>query len=76
MVESHRRPGELINTAESRDSQPGVAAGILGSILLIRGQRAVLDTTLAETYGVTTRRLCVEVHVRQNEVKALLDGLP
>jgi hypothetical protein len=40
-----------------------IAAGkIEGSILLIRGQRVMLDSELAALYGVTTKRLNQQVH--------------
>ncbi len=34
---------------------------VLASIRLVRGQRVILDSTLAELYGVTTRRLNEQV---------------
>jgi hypothetical protein len=39
-----------------------IAAGkVEGSILLVRGQRVVLDSELAALYGVTTKRLNQQV---------------
>jgi hypothetical protein len=60
-------------TAKEGDAQAAPEAGILGSILLIRGQRVILDSTLAELYGVTTRRL--NEQVRRNRRRFPADFL-
>ena len=39
-----------------------VAAGIADRILVLRGQRVLLDSDLAELYGVPTARLNQQVH--------------
>ena len=36
---------------------------VKGKIYLIRGQKVLLDTDLAELYGVETKRLNEQVHV-------------
>jgi len=44
-----------------------VAAGIAERILVLRGQRVLLDTDLADLYGVTPKRL--NEQVRRNNAK-------
>jgi hypothetical protein len=48
-------------TAKEASAEDTPESGILGSILLVRGQRVILDATLADIYGVTTRRLNEQV---------------
>jgi len=51
----------------------GVRLEVLESIRLVRGQRVILDSTLAELYGVTTRRL--NEQVRRNRQRFPTDFL-
>jgi hypothetical protein len=55
------RRGELMNDKMSKDKSLIPIGGIEGLILLIRGHKVMLDSDLAELYGVTTKRLNEQV---------------
>jgi hypothetical protein len=54
-------------------SSPESSTDISKRLLIVRGQRVILDTTLAELYGVTTRRL--NEQVRRNQKRFPSDFL-
>lgn len=59
-AETERRHA-LAMTRERRPEDDDGRLEVLESIHLIRGQRVILDATLARVYGVTTRRLNEQV---------------
>lgn len=54
-----------MSTTGNKSTSPVPAKCITGNILLIRGQRVMLDEDLATIYGVTTKRL--NEQVRRNK---------
>lgn len=59
----NRRPSHnlLASSTELQPSAQNPAPGIENRILVIRGQRVMLDADLADLYGVTTKRLNEQV---------------
>ena len=57
-----RKPSQIVKAAPNADRIPPLADGqVEQAILLIRGERVILDVDLARLYGVTTKRLNQQV---------------